>query len=326
MVSIGLALASLLAPVSAAFDLVRQLWPLAVAIALIAVLVTRLQPGWIMTAAAGLAALAVILPGLPEIWRSLTAQRVTAGAPGAIEISVGTHNLWGRAVTPQAAVDILPERAPDLLALQEANGHAGAARDGLAEHYAHVARCRSVRLFSNLPMPDSGCIAHPPGIDFTGAIPCDWELPPAVWARLRLPDGSEFIAISAHLTWPMLSGAQDCQRRNLARAAAYLAPGPRDEARLIILGDMNAAAPSRALARMERDFRLERRTLALPTFPAEGRFQTMGWGTPPLPTMLIGIDHIFAGSHWQTVSVGRAPDTGSDHRPVIATLRLAPQP
>jgi len=123
--------------------------------------------------------------------------------------------------------------------------------------------------------------------------------------------------VSVHLTWPFPSAAQDCQRRNLARA---IAREPQDT--LIVMGDFNAAAPSRALARIERDLDLERRSIALPSWPSEGLFTRDGGMAPPLPPMLVGIDHIFAGDAWQTVSIHAGPDTGSDHRPLVARMRL----
>jgi len=135
---------------------------------------------------------------------------------------------------------------------------------------------------------------------------------------VRLPDGTETTLVSVHLTWPFPGPTQSCQRANLGRALALL---PQE--RMIVMGDFNAAAPSYALKRLERDLGLERRSIAIATFPAEGRFQAAGWGTPPLPPMLVGIDHIFAGEDWATVSIGTGPNTGSDHRPLIATLRLA---
>tara|TARA_R110000868_G_scaffold57591_2_gene177831 strand:+ start:65028 stop:66053 length:1026 start_codon:yes stop_codon:yes gene_type:complete len=316
-----IALALALAPLWRGFDVARELWPVLVVVSAAG---TALLIGNRHRAArwAGLVLFAAILaPGAGETWHALTvrapASSDASAAPGTISLSIATHNMWGRNASPDAASTLLPPLATDVLALQEAFGRARPAADALEAQYAFSARCRANRILSNLPILDSGCVTTPPEVMAVATIACDWEMPPAVWARLRLPDGSEAVFITAHLTWPFPGATQDCQRRGLARA---LRQWPHD--RLVVMGDFNAAAPARALSRLSNDFNLERRSIGIATFPAEGRFQQAGWGTPPFPTMVLGIDHIFAGDAWETVSIGAGPNTGSDHRPLVAVLRL----
>lgn len=319
-VLIGLALLLALAPLWRGFDTAREVWPILVAFAGVGVLVLlgnrHRQARWI-----GLAAwLAIIAPGVGESWRAMPDPfpvTLAAPRPGEIDLRIGTHNLWGRNASPMQAATLLPARAPDVLALQEAFGKARSAADALEAQYAFAAHCRSTRLLSNLPILASGCVAVPPAIRAAATIACDWEIPPAVWARLQLPDGREAVFVTAHLTWPFPGATQDCQRRGLSRA---LAQWPQDN--LVVMGDFNAAAPAWALTRLDRDFGLERRSVGIATFPAEGRFEQAGWGTPPFAPMMLGIDHIFAGEAWQTISIEAGPNTGSDHRPLLATLRL----
>ncbi|WP_176780255.1 endonuclease/exonuclease/phosphatase family protein [Maricaulis salignorans] len=317
---IGLAVILALAPLWRGFDALRELWPILVVLATLGVLFLlgnrHRQVRWIALAAL----LAIIAPGLGESWRAMPdpfAATPASPRPGEIDLAIGTHNLWGRNASPDAAANLLPPMAPDVLALQEAFGQARAAADAMQAQYAFAARCRSNRLLSNLPILASGCVETPPEVMAAATIPCDWEMPPAVWARLQLPDGSEAVFVSVHLTWPFPGATQDCQRRGLARALAHW---PQD--RLVIMGDFNAAAPALALSRLSRDFGLERRSIGIATFPAEGRFEQAGWGTPPFAPMLLGIDHIFAGEAWQTISIHAGPNTGSDHRPLLARLRL----
>ncbi len=312
----GLALLLMLAPLWRGFDALREIWPILLIIGGIAagsILANRHRGARLLS----LAAFAVILlPGIGETfdaWRSEPA----APSPGAYEISIGTHNLWGRNASPMEAATLLPPRAPDVLALQESFGRARETGGALVAQYAHNARCRSNRLLSNLPIVASGCVELPPAVLAAATIPCDWEMPPAVWARIQLPDGSEAVFVSVHLTWPFPGATQDCQRRGLSRALAHW---PQD--RLVVMGDFNAASPAYALSRLERDLGLTRRSIGIATFPAEGRFQQAGLGIPPFAPMLLGIDHIFAGEAWQTVSIEAGPNTGSDHRPLLAVLRL----
>ncbi|WP_417497978.1 endonuclease/exonuclease/phosphatase family protein [Maricaulis sp.] len=312
----GLALILMLAPLWRGFDAAREIWPILIVIGALAALSVQANRHRGARLLALVAFAVILLPGVGETvraWRQTPAEPT----PDAYEIAIGTHNLWGRNASPMDAASLLPVRAPDVLALQESFGKASEAGEALVAHYAHGARCRSNRLLSNLPMLASGCVELPPAVLEAATIPCDWEIPPAVWARLQLPDGSEAVFVSVHLTWPFPGATQDCQRRGLSRA---LAQWPQD--RLVVMGDFNAAAPAFALARLDRDLGLERRSIGIATFPAEGRFQQAGLGTPPVPPMLLGIDHIFAGEDWETVAIEAGPNTGSDHRPLLATLRL----
>jgi endonuclease/exonuclease/phosphatase (EEP) superfamily protein YafD len=85
----------------------------------------------------------------------------------------------------------------------------------------------------------------------------------------------------------------------------------------ILAGDFNSTPWSAALQREERSLNLVRRTRALATWPAEAvSHNRFGFPFPVLP-----IDHVFAGRDWATVKVERGPKLGSDHYPVVVTLR-----
>lgn len=318
---LGLAAFITLAPVWRGFDAWRQIWPLVMVFAAGVTIASLRNRHRFVPALLALGCVAIALPAAPEWMRRLSTSTSASAAPAMLderqELTVMTQNLWGLSRNPVGVPDRVADMAPDILALQEATRHAKPVIDTLEARFAHIARCRSTRVLSRLPILDSGCVRHPPEISFVNAVPCDWELPPAVWARIALPDGREAVIVSVHLTWPFPSAAQDCQRRNLARA---LAGEPQDT--LIVMGDFNAAAPSRALARIERDLDLERRSIALPTWPSEGLYSADPSAGFLIPPMLVGIDHIFAGDAWETVWIEAGPNTGSDHRPLVARLRL----
>ena len=302
----GVAAALWLAPVWRGFDAFRQLWPLWAVLALIALAAIVLIRHRTARGPMAIIALLIWLPGLGEPVRRLTADRA-APSDTALTLRVATQNMWVRNTAPDATAGTLLALDADILTLQEAGANAQPARDRLEQAYPFVARCRSTRILSRLKILESGCVLPPDPAVFRSAIPCDREVPPASWARIRLPDGSDTLVASVHLTWPFPGATQDCQRGGLAR---FLGALPAE--RMIVMGDFNAAAPSYALSRLERDLGLDRRTLALPSFPS-GRL---------VPEPVLGIDHIFAGEAWQTVSVETGPQTGSDHRPVVATLQL----
>ena len=313
----GLALVLWAGALSPWLDAFRQFWPLWMFLAGLATLLvwpnreTRARWGMLILL------IAIAAPGAPETLRAMNrADRLNDG--DGLDIHIATQNMWGRNATPQRLVEHLPEIAPDVLALQESYGNSRTAGIELANLYPHAAQCRSTRILTRFEILDSGCIEAPGPIDWATSIPCEWEVPPAVWARVQLPDGSAAVLVSVHLTWPIPGDTHYCQARNLGLALAQM---PQE--RMIVLGDFNAASPSFALQRIALGLGIERRSIGIATFPSQGRLSD--GGTPmPIDPMLVGIDHIFAGPDWQTVHVGTGPDTGSDHRPLMATLRLRP--
>lgn len=308
--SLALGLIVLAAPLWPVFDLFRHVWPLTfcaglAATAIIAIRPTRLRLG------ATLAGLVLII--LPTL-----ADRLRPAGPefeGGAELTVVTHNLWGQRHDPDHAREILINSGADVVLLQEAWASDRLASGAFTATYPHAAACRnSTRIHSRLPIRSSGCVQHPPETDWQNSSLCDLDLPSASWAELELPGGDTVHVVSVHMDWPAPLGVQACERNNFAHELKRL---PQDH--LIIAGDFNAAPPSAALHRMEAALGLSRRSQGIATWPAEGLFDR---DATPLPTPMIGIDHVFAGRDWQTVSVSRGEHTGSDHRPLIARLRL----
>ncbi|WP_019961521.1 endonuclease/exonuclease/phosphatase family protein [Woodsholea maritima] len=224
--------------------------------------------------------------------------------------TIATHNLWGRNLTPERAVDVLIATGADIIAMQESFGRSGRVPDQLSEAYRYRANCHrhAVALVSKYPMEDSGCLER----TLQGDYP-----PPAAWADIRLPSGDLIRVLTVHMTWPEPLKDQGQQRRALA---ANLEGFEHD--RLIVVGDFNAAAPSFALRRLERVINLPRRTHNIPTWPSHrvGRLgEDKTWS---VLRPVAGIDHVFAGRDFVTLDVHAGDDTGSDHRPIIATLGM----
>ena len=114
-----------------------------------------------------------------------------------------------------------------------------------------------------------------------------------------------FPVIGVHYTWPTSVRAH---RENSIRLHQILKPITKD--RMIVTGDFNSTPWSFGRRRDDAAIGIERRTRALPTWPANG----------PMGLAFLPIDHVYAGPGWRTVSIRRGPQLGSDHYPVIAIL------
>lgn len=326
--SIAFAVLIWLAPVWSGFDLFRHIWALITLAGSGMLVLTLALRHWRRALISFAALCAICAPVVPEVWRAAGAALdpdMTATLPAdATILTVATHNLWGRNGAAARAATALSAMDADVVALQEAFGQSGDVTAQLRASYPYEAECtrHSTRLLSRLEIVESGCmqdllIAGQP----SGYAWWRHQFPPSAWARVLLPNGGTVVIVSVHLTWPDPLSVQNEQRRNLAQQLRRF-----DSGTLIVLGDFNAAAPSMALARMERDFALERRTFLLPTWPSQGIGHRFGLGTLPVPAMFTGIDHVFAGDAWTTVSVKRGPNTGSDHRPVRVELMMLDGP
>lgn len=310
----GLAVILWIGGLSPWLDVFRQFWGLWVVVAGLGVILTlpsRLK--WAKWGMLGVWA-AIAAPGVPE-----TLARMEA-PPSYLEgdtVRVATHNMWVQNTDPELTLNILTAFDADVLALQESNGKATDVGFTLADAYPHAARCRSTRVLSRYQILESGCLARPAPIDMSTAIPCDWEVPPGVWARVQLPSGRRAVFISTHLTWPIPGDTQSCQRDGLAAALAGLAGDP-----MVLMGDFNAAAPSLALAHMDEAYGLQRRSRGLATFPSQSLLGESGWAGLVSDPMLIGIDHIYASGDWVAEHIRVGPTTGSDHRPLVGSLIL----
>lgn len=308
-----------LAPVWNYADLFRQFWaPLTLASILAAITVVifgKKRQRW----AAPLLALLIAAPGLPETFISFT--HVTVTPPDGTPVRVVTHNLWGRNATPEAAVDRIIEMDADIVALQEAFGTAWVVPELLEGAYPNRADCDQYGsvIVTRLPIAASGCLDWWWWRSIEGNSDAPFfHAPPASWATIRLRDDREITVVSVHMTWPDPLSNQDEQRESLA---LMLQAFPQDS--LIVMGDFNAAAPSQSLARFERDLHLRRITRGMATWPSESLWANRAGAPSPVPTMMAGIDHIFVGEQLMGWIVETGPDTGSDHRPVKATLVLS---
>ena len=307
-----------LAPVWNFADLYRHLWPVWAMAAMVAVAVMAMLKRWSHLAVAAILTGLIFVAAVTEFWRGQTEPYSLTLPNDPVVLRVATHNVWGRNFDPEHTIEVLENLDADVIGLQEAFGNSRGIESALLATHPFRAQCdrHATRLVSRLEIVDSGCLEwrDTDWPDSRLAL-WRWEVPRSVWANIRLDDGSDVVVVATHMTWPSPLSVQNEQRRNLADLIAR-----RGWDSAILIGDFNAAAPSVALDRIERDVGLQRRTISLPTWPSSRTVsRRIGVPLPDLPGM-VGIDHVFASADWTTVDTAAGPITGSDHRPVIVTL------
>ncbi|MDB5438655.1 MAG: Endonuclease/exonuclease/phosphatase [Caulobacteraceae bacterium] len=209
--------------------------------------------------------------------------------PGERPLRLLQFNIYKDNDQPEAAVAWILKTDPDVAALEDSAGPGGVIVEALEPHFPYKVGVGDTYIFSKFPIVYNHRL--------NGGT--------SVLAQVLLPDGKPADIAAVHILWPLFARLQAAQRKALV---ADLARTPRDD--LIIAGDFNLTPWSAALKELDLGFGIERRTHGLPTWPA--RFAWM----PPF----ISIDQIFAGPHWQVVSIQRGPRLGSDHFPLLTTL------
>ncbi len=250
----------------------------------------------------GRAALLALLLALVQLWPLSPGQRAEAArqACSGPALSVITANMWFRNDEQAALLGRLESLEADLVVLQELTP-AG------AEQAARLDAFPYKRL---IPRED------PYGIGVLSRWPMEVELAdlagdglPSLAGRLSLPEASiRFLGL--HTRWPLLPGLAVARDRALSAAAAWAA---RSGEPAVVLGDFNLTPQSPAYGRL------------LKAGGLRGVFEPGSWQ----PTWMAGfwplalrIDHTLVT---QDVCVEQATvggDIGSDHRPVMARLRL----
>ena len=240
---------------------------------------------------------------LPELWASW---RFKPSTPAPSDLKIVQFNIWHENRTPEKSLDWILAQDADVVIVEEGGGDAMPSVTALRNAYPFsscdkAARCETW-IFSRKKM-----IAR-------GGLPLDRPYLSGAWATLADAKGP-FTLIGVHYTWPAPPGFQQAQSRKLVQFASGF-----DRHSTIITGDFNSTPWSFTLKRQDKALGLRRWTRAMPSWPASKFSRVMVAPAPFLP-----IDHVYAGQEWHAVSVQRGPAVGSDHRPVVITLRRGPK-
>lgn len=236
---------------------------------------------------------------LPELWM---AWRFKPQASAPRDLKIIQFNAWHENYTPEQTLAWLLAQNADVLVLEEAGGSARTVAKRLKPTYPYTsckARACEPWIFSRRKIIASGAV--PKGL-------------PGAWAVLEDPAGP-FAVLGVHYVWPVPAGRQQVQSAMLVKAASKFDPQS-----LIVTGDFNSTPWSFTLRRQDKALGLQRLTRALPSWPS-GQFSRVA----AAPAPFLPIDHVYAGSAWRAVKVERGPAIGSDHRPIVVTLRRTPK-
>ncbi|HKU99464.1 MAG TPA: endonuclease/exonuclease/phosphatase family protein [Vineibacter sp.] len=215
-----------------------------------------------------------------------------------VPLKVAAVNVYFFNREPHRVEQWLRQEQPDVVVLTEIDRTWAATFERLADLYPHQATRQTafVTMIARQPWTSFAVAAGPrrgQGI---------------LVARFDVA-GRPFTVIGAHPAspiHPLYVDSRNAELDIIARLAAS-APGP-----VVALGDFNATPWSAPMRRLVRTSPLRYADLAATTWPTF------------LPQWLgIKIDHIMLGKGCGVADYGVGPDIGSDHRPVVATIRCA---
>jgi endonuclease/exonuclease/phosphatase (EEP) superfamily protein YafD len=292
-------MAAAFAPLGWPFELFAHFrWQLAAAGIALLLASAGLRKPWMIA----LAVSSLLLQAVPLLL--VQRSHATAAPPGPCngpEVTVATVNLQFDNLAYDRATEWLKRNPADVVVLQEyTRGWADAlARAGLTYPYTRAAPREDpygIALFSRWP------IAEVREADYAGD-----GLPSVV--AVVVVGKSELQVVGLHTHWPILPGLHDSRDRVLDAAAAEVRKAKVDS---VLLGDLNLTPYAPAYARL-----LERSGLRDPFGDRRWR-PTWRAGFWPLA---LPIDHVLVPASSCVVRAEIGPSIGSDHRPVLVTLR-----
>ncbi len=295
--------AALLAPLGWPFELFAhfrwQLGAAALVLLLVAALLRRRGMVW-------LAAAALLSQAVPALWAVSRANPAyAAGTCDGPTLRVATVNLWYANDDPRRMLDWLAANEPDLVVLQEVSPAWIDALAATLPAYPHrelLARNDpyGIGVLSRLPL------GQVTALDLAG------DGLPSLQVTADLA-GHPLQLLGLHTHWPVTPGLQQARDRVLQQAAALARGQPSSS---IVLGDLNLTPYAPAFTRLVQSSGLRD---ALDDRAWRPTWQASFW------PLALPIDHVLVPSASCVLDTAIGPDIGSDHRPVLVTLRLPQQ-
>jgi endonuclease/exonuclease/phosphatase (EEP) superfamily protein YafD len=275
------------------------------------------------------AAIAALLFGVSRVWKTVALigfavsawtfapEWLSSFAPrqavsDVTTVKVMTHNIFGLNYDMRRVAAAIREEDPDIVALQEFFPEQAGLADLLRERYPYGVRCQggkraNLGLYSKIAftaqMAEGECPENAQGAQRTAHI----------LVSFALSTGASFSLMTTHMDWPYPIERQRAEFESAAEAANAV-EGP-----LLVVGDFNSTPWSYVMKGYEASTGLRRETRNLMTYPE----------LFTLPSRLIRLepflplDHVFQrGMIVSELHLGK--QTGSDHRPVVFTVSVAP--
>lgn len=213
-------------------------------------------------------------------------------------------NLWKDNRMTRSAARWIRLVDPDLVMLEEARNTLTVPsllrdRYPYSQNCVDRSLCSTVILAKRAPLASGGLARGDP--ENRGGLS-------AAWMRIASPAGP-FTVVAVHFGRPWPFRRFEGERAELIRYVRTQSP-----ATTLVAGDFNLPGWTFQLRRIEAGMGLERRSRALPTWPAF-------LGDHRVPTPLLALDHLFAGRDWAVEDIRRGPFLGSDHYPLVVDLR-----
>lgn len=224
---------------------------------------------------------------------------LTKVATGAHEqrLTVVAFNTWDALREYRPIARYLAHAGADVVILSEFEDAKRPLLDEVRSIYPYQVSCAgrhecSLAILSRMPLTESGVgTLQPHGLRF-------------VWARI----GTGLTIVGTQVQRP--SGDSRLHVRQMADLTDFVR---RMDGSVILAGDFNNSLWSSTLRRLRDASGLIPASNLTPTWPA--------W---PLPLPQVALDHILVSPDLAVLASGTGPGLGSDHLPVWAQLRLAP--
>jgi vancomycin resistance protein VanJ len=245
------------------------------------------------------ALIAVLLPAI--VWLNLFGGLLTDKAAGGGDLTVATHNVNADNADPAGTARAVAASGADVVALEELRASAVATyEEALAPTYKYHSVQGTVGVWSKYPL--------------SGIAPVDIKLgwTRAMRATVATPQGPVAVYV-AHLPSVRVKLEAGFTARQRDTSADALGEAIADEPldRVVLLGDLNGTMNDRALNAVTSQMRS--------TQGAAGSGFGFSW---PASFPMARIDQILVRGV-EPVSSWALPETGSDHLPLAARVRLA---
>lgn len=249
---------------------------------------------WLVLVVVGLATVAV-----PAVlaWRSTVDANVR---PAADEIKIVSFNTWHANLDLERLHAYIEREDADVVLLIEFGPTKRALIDREKERYPYATGCSetwecSVEILSK----------HPFASTADGRRELD-DGPPRVIVTFGAGP-HPLTVIAAHMMRPIDGPNEHLLEMRRVAGLARSAPGP-----VIVAGDFNATWWSHSFEVFREDSGLTHMGRYLPSWPSQSR-----WFLPQL-----NIDHLWVSRELAVTDVHLGPDAGSDHRPLVAIVKL----